>query len=126
MVLLASFAGIVLAIFLLDRLDVVGRSKGAVSLMRGAVASLADPALDDLAKERISRAASVGLLCAAGSIGMRLVAAIAFPFALFWTGAWAGLFSLDEIAAFLMSWPGIGLSLALLLIMLFYRRWPAS
>ena len=121
MVVLAALAGILLAVFLLEQLGVIRRSRAAMSLMRATVVSLADPALNDLAKERLSRAAAVQMFRAAGAILLGLGAVFAAPVLLLWLGAGAGLFSLDQVAAYLMSWEGIGIGLTLFAAVTFLR-----
>jgi hypothetical protein len=125
LVALISVAVFLAAFF---RSGLVGVALEALAVMQQAVAAIRDPALDDAAREKTARAASLRLLGALGSILLRsfvVLAACAVPVVL---ADLAGLAPRDAVAAFLARWDVIvGLSVLITLGWIVGRRlWPST
>lgn len=88
----------------LTLLKVVRSAGGAVATARGAVAAMRDEGIDDDARERAVRQASLGLLVAFASISVRGAAAAAASLLPIWLADMAGIAAAGHVIDFLSRW----------------------
>ena len=86
----------------------------ALSSARSSMASLTDPALSDMQKERAARQGAGVMLRYGTVITVRLILAVAPPTALAFAASAVGLLSENSLISAFLSWPVIGLGIALL------------
>jgi hypothetical protein len=84
--------------------DLVGAARRASAAAQAGVKALSDPSLDDAAKERHARAASIRLFGAFATIALRSAVVFAAPLAVLWGLDAVGLAPLDEMLDFLVRW----------------------
>lgn len=81
-------------------LGIVGRTMAMLATMRGSIAVMRDPAMDDLAKEKAVQKGSIELL--GHLVVVIAMLAVAFGVAAIpaLIGSWVGLFGLEQFVAF--------------------------
>ena len=104
MIVAIAVASIVVFLVALLLLGVVPAAARALTIARGAFAALRDPALDDAARERAARDASMRLLRSFISILARGGLAIAVSLLPIWLADASGLAPRDQIFDFLSRW----------------------
>ncbi len=97
---------------------VVPVSAGVVVIARNALGAMRDPALDDAAREKTVRHASLQLIGKFVSIVLRGVFAIGVSLVPIWLANASGLAASDQVIAFLSRWDVI--TVATIVIMIAY------
>jgi hypothetical protein len=87
------------------RSGIVAVAAAASQTAGSALAALRDPLLDDVARERRMRAASLALFGAAASIALRSALVLVLAAAPVVLAHAAGLARYDEVVDYLLSWP---------------------
>ena len=103
MILIAAASiGVFILVFWLAR--VVGAAKTAIATTRGALKTMRDPEMDELAREKAVQGAAIKLVLGAGSILLRSLLALAAAFLPILAADWAGLVPQAAMLDFLARW----------------------
>lgn len=106
----------------LQLFGIVPAAAGALGTLSGTFARLRDPAADDLARELAARRGALLLLRAAGSIGLRSLAALLLALAPILLADAAGWSSLAAVSEALLSWELLAAGLLLFALLLAGNR----
>ena len=108
------------------RSRIVPVAQNAMATTREAMATMRDPALDDLAREKAVQSAGITLLGATGSLIIRSAICLGLTFVPIWLADVIGLVPIAESLAFLARWDVIIAITVIALIVYFLvkRLWP--
>ena len=123
MIAATATASIIVFLVALWLARVVPASAGAVAIARGALAAMRDAELDDAARERAVRRASLQLLATFFSILVRGAVAIGASLVPIWLADAASLAASDQVIEFLSRWDVIVIASIVIVIGYLVRMW---
>lgn len=108
-------------VVLLERFALVSRSRDVIALSRNALATVRNPALDDIEKETILQSHAKRLFAHFFLITIGAAAALLLPASVIWLLDLAGAASFDDVMNTALSWQFISASAVLMVVYFIYR-----
>ena len=102
--ILVAAASIGMFLWVFRQVGVIPIARGALATTRGAIRTMRDPDLEDLAREHAVRSAAVSLVAASGSLILRSAVALMAAFVPIVAADWAGIVGQSAMISFMERW----------------------